>query len=105
MAVTGELEQAVMDILWSRPSRRSVREVHELLSTDRDLAYTTVMTVLDRLAKKGLLLRNLEGRAWLYAPARSRVEEATAEVLELLQRLTAAERSQLLARLSAVTPA
>ena len=37
--MTGELEQAVMEILWSRPVRLSVREVHELLSADRDLAY------------------------------------------------------------------
>ena len=101
MAVTGELEQAVMDILWSHPSNLSVRDVHELLSSDRDLAYTTVMTVLDRLAKKGLLLRNLDGRAWLYSPARSRVDEAAKEVRELLERLTPAERGQLLAKLSA----
>lgn len=101
MGVTGELEQAVMDILWSRPSALSVRDVHALLATDRELAYTTVMTVLDRLAKKGLLVRNLEGRAWLYRPANSRAAEVSAEVLGLLGRLTPEERREVLAAITA----
>ncbi len=95
--MTGELEQAVMEILWSRPDALSVRDVHDLVTRDRDLAYTTVMTVLDRLAKKNLVMRNLDGRAWLYRPARTRAEEAASEVLELLNRLEPAERSQVLA--------
>ena len=101
MAVTGELEQAVLEILWSRAGRLSVREVHELLAADRDLAYTTVMTVLDRLAKKGLVVRNLDGRAWLYRPAKSRADEATETVLSVLGRLSREERSQVLARITA----
>lgn len=97
MAMTGELEQAVMDILWGRSEPLSVRDVHELLSIERDLAYTTVMTVLDRLAKKGLVLRNLDGRAWLYRPAKSRAAEVASEVLELLNRLSNQEKSEVLA--------
>ncbi len=97
MAVTGELEQAVMDILWSRPEPLSVRDVHALLAAERDLAYTTVMTVLDRLAKKKLLVRNLGGRAWLYRPAHSRAAEVAAEVRELLARLNLEERDEVLA--------
>ena len=75
----GDLESAVMQILWASESHLSVREVHEAL-TDRDLAYTTVMTVLDRLAKKGLADRQREGRAWRYTARASR-EELTAQVL------------------------
>ena len=104
VAVTGELEQAVMDILWSSPAPLSVRDVHDQLSFDRELAYTTVMTVLDRLARKGLLLRRLDGRAWLYRPARSRAAAVSAEVLELLARLSKDERREVLATISA-TPA
>ena len=52
----GELEQAVMDHLWSAPEPQTVRQVHEALSARRDLAYTTVMTVLQRLAKKNLVV-------------------------------------------------
>ncbi len=93
MAVLGELESAVMDILWSHRSALSVREVHELLWQDRDLAYTTVMTVLDRLSKKGIASRKLDGRAWLYSPALTRVELVRARIAELLDGLPAEERA------------
>jgi predicted transcriptional regulator len=99
MAAMGELEQAVMDILWNRPEPLSVRDVHELLAKDRDLAYTTVMTVLDRLAKKHLVLRNLDGRAWLYRPAKSRATQIASEMLDLMDRLSAEERREVLARI------
>lgn len=99
MAVMGELGQAVMDILWNRPEPLSVRDVHELLAEDRDLAYTTVMTVLDRLAKKGFVVRNLDGRAWLYRPTNSRAAQIAAEMLDLLERLSAEERREVLAKI------
>lgn len=60
-----------MDVLWDRSTPASVREVAEALQ-ERDLAYTTVMTVLDRLAGKGMVEREREGRAWSYRPAASR---------------------------------
>jgi predicted transcriptional regulator len=101
MAVPGELEHAVMSILWSRPNALSVREVHDLLVVDRDLAYTTVMTVLDRLAKKGLATRNLDGRAWLYRPARTQVDEFSAAVIDTLAKLEPTARSQVLASVNA----
>jgi predicted transcriptional regulator len=92
MAVLGELESAVMAILWSCGTPLSVRDVHARVGIDRDLAYTTVMTVLDRLSKKGIVHRVLEGRAWLYSPATTRLELAVAEVTELLSDLHPAER-------------
>lgn len=108
MAVLGELESAVMDILWSHRSALSVREVHELLWQDRDLAYTTVMTVLDRLSKKGIADRKLEGRAWLYSPAVTRVELVRARIAELLEGLPPDERTAVvegLASPDSATPA
>ena len=51
----GELERAVMDHLWAAGEPLTVRQVHEALSAERDLAYTTVMTVLQRLARKNLV--------------------------------------------------
>ncbi|HEX4748959.1 MAG TPA: BlaI/MecI/CopY family transcriptional regulator [Bryobacteraceae bacterium] len=65
----GPLENEVMSVLWSR-GRSNVREVVNDLA--RPLAYTTVMTTLDRLFKKGLLCREKEDRAFLYTPALSR---------------------------------
>src|SRR6201996_1917387 len=58
----GDLERAIMDVLWGTPQSLTVREVSAQL-TERDLAHTTVMTVLDRLAKKGFARRERDGRA------------------------------------------
>jgi len=60
-----------MEIVWGR-EESSVRDVSERL--DRPLAYTTVMTTLDRLYKKGLLDRRKSDRAFLYTPRLSRRE-------------------------------
>lgn len=90
-----------MGILWSRPEWLSVRDVHEVLAADRDLAYTTVMTVLDRLAKKGLATRQLDGRAWLYRPARPQAEEVAATMIEELAKLDPRSRSVVLTALIA----
>lgn len=67
----GELERAVMEVLWDRGEPAVVRDVARALA-ERELAYTTVMTVLDRLAKKGFVHRERAGRAWRYEPANSR---------------------------------
>ncbi len=67
----GHLENTVMEFLWSRESNVSrgeanVRDVMDGL--DRPLAYTTIMTTLDRLFKKGLLVRRKSERAFFYSP-------------------------------------
>jgi|SRR5215472_4002930 len=60
----GKLEGALLQRIW-RCGERSVRELQQGFSAP--LAYTTIMTTLDRLYKKGLLSRRLEGKAFLYA--------------------------------------
>jgi predicted transcriptional regulator len=67
----GRLESDLMQILWSR-GESNVRDVVQQL--DRPLAYTTVMTTLDRLYKKGLLDRRMPDRAFLYSARFTRVE-------------------------------
>jgi predicted transcriptional regulator len=67
----GRLEFDLMEILWSR-GESNVRDVAQRLS--RPLAYTTVMTTLDRLYKKGLLKRRMPDRAFLYSARLSRDE-------------------------------
>jgi predicted transcriptional regulator len=69
--VLGPLEIAVMEILWER-GEGNVQDVVEKLP--RPLAYTTVMTTLDRLYKKGMLARRKPDRAFLYAPRQTRRE-------------------------------
>ena len=68
----GELEAAVMDVLWGAAGPLTPGQVQEVLSADRSLAYTTVMTVMDKLHRKGWLTREREGRAYLYQPSASR---------------------------------
>lgn len=65
-----------MDVLWSAPAPLSVREVLDRLTGRRSLAYTTVMTVLDNLHRKGFLRRRMEGRAYFYEPVQSREQYA-----------------------------
>lgn len=80
----GDLERVVMEHLWEsgakHPEGVTVREVHTLFDVEREIAYTTVMTVLDRLAKKHLVTRVRDGRAWRYLPADSR-EALTAQTM------------------------
>jgi predicted transcriptional regulator len=67
----GELEAVIMDRLWQSGRPVLVREVLDDLRKDRPLAYTTVMTVMENLHRKGWLRRHRDGRAWRYEPADS----------------------------------
>jgi len=83
----GDLERVVMEHLWDAASLAgpafggaTVREVLDRFRGEREIAYTTVMTVLDRLAKKDLVTRERDGRAWRYFPADTR-EALTAQTM------------------------
>jgi predicted transcriptional regulator len=69
--VLGELEAEVMNLLWQRP-KQTVVEVEERLRCKRQIAHTTVLTTLDRMHRKGLLTREKQGKAFVYAPSYSR---------------------------------
>ena len=90
----GPLERRVMGVAWSADGTVTVRDVAEVLGGD--LAYTTVMTTLDRLHKKGLLARVRDGRAFAYAPRRSRAEVVRERAAALLRRLLRAEPAPVL---------
>ena len=80
----GELESAIMECLWARTQPASVRDVLGELHTGKQLAYTTVLTVLDNLHRKGVVTREMSGRAWLYQPAYSRDEHTAMMLREVL---------------------
>jgi predicted transcriptional regulator len=95
----GTLERDVMDVLWGRADL-SVRDVQ--LHLNRPIAYTTVMTTLDRLFKKGLLERRQMGRAFMYSAALTRADlqaQIAGRVLEGLFRARDAEPMPLLSNL------
>ncbi len=74
-ATIGPLERRVLDTLWSRPDAATVRD---LLPDFPSTAYTTMMTTLERLHRKGLLDRNKIGRAFRYRPRCTREDLASA---------------------------
>jgi predicted transcriptional regulator len=92
----GDLERLVMERLWAAPAALTVREVHDQLAGTRELAYTTVMTVLDRLAKKKLTERERDGKAWRYRAAAPREEFAADLMRDALDR--AGDRREALVR-------
>lgn len=84
MAVLGDLERSIMDVLWETEEPLSVHDVHKALLRDRELAYTTAMTVLDRLAKKSFVDRELRGRAWIYTAKRDLADLVASDVMSAL---------------------
>ena len=81
MARPGLLERRVIEALWAG-GELTVREVLEELGSSH--AYTTIMTVLDRLHQKRRVRRRKRGQAWAYRAARSREVELGAEITRLL---------------------
>lgn len=84
--ILGELELAVMEAVWRR-GQATVRDVHEDLAAERSIAYTTVMTVMTRLARKGLLEKRREGAAFVYEAPLSADELLRSSVRDLLSGL------------------
>lgn len=80
----GELEAAVMDVLWDQSGWLTPGEVHQALGWDRPLAYTTVLTILVRLWRKERLERQRDGRAHVYRALQSREETIASRMGELI---------------------
>jgi predicted transcriptional regulator len=81
----GSLEREVMNVVWAGESV-SVRDVYEAM--ERRLAYTTIMTTLDRLHRKGVLDREQEGRAFVYRTRITREQIALNGLQRALARVT-----------------
>jgi len=99
----GDLERVVMEHLWDlggaaggresdAGSGATVRDVLDRFAGEREIAYTTVMTVLDRLTKKGLVTRVRDGRAWRYSTAGSREELTAATMRRTLDEMEVTDR-------------
>lgn len=88
----GVLERDVMQLAWSRPEV-TVRDACERLGST--VAYTTVMTTMDRLFKKGLLLRHKVGRAFVYRAAATQQELENAVLSSLVDAVSERDRALL----------
>ena len=94
----GDLEADIMSVVWDK-GQATVQEVQETLAPRRALAYTTIMTVMSRLAEKGLLTRAKEGRAFVYRPAMAQERAAGSLLQSLVRRLYAGATGKAIAQL------
>ena len=98
----GELERAVMEVLWAASGPLTAKDIGDALG-DRALAVTTVLTILSRLEGKGVVVRDRDGRAHTYRAATSREDHIAALMREALG--TTSDPGAALARfVSAATP-
>lgn len=96
--VLGKLEEEVMECVWEL-GPISVKEVHRCLLAERDIAYTTVMTVMTRLAEKGLLVRHPEGRAFIYSASTTREDYCAGVIKDFMTGMSAGASKPVLAQL------
>jgi len=89
------LELLCLNALWAQ-GQASVNQVRQAVASSRPLAYTTVMTVLDRLARRGVVTRHKVGRAFVYTPAISRDAVRRLALKEFLDAYFESSRDQLL---------
>jgi predicted transcriptional regulator len=80
-----ELERPLMEILWTKGSMKG-RDLYEEIRRKRDIAYTTALTVLDRLSKKGLIKKDRKSGTILFTPAASRQAYESAVTENLVQK-------------------
>ena len=90
-SVFGTLELRVLEALWNKATEASVRDVLEAFP---QAAYTTVMTTMERLHRKGVLERRKDGRAFLYRPISSRDEMERGLVTRALEPLLRGGQAQ-----------
>ncbi len=94
----GELEAEIMGVVWEK-GKATVQDVRDALGPRRALAYTTFMTVMSRLAEKGVLERQKDGRAYYYTPAGSQEKVAGSLLHSLVKRLYAGATGKAVAQL------
>lgn len=92
------LELECLKVLWTL-GEGNVKDVRGILTENRDLAYTTVMTLLDRLVRRGVAARRKSGRSFVYIPLVARDSLRSAAVKQLVDALFEGSRETLFAYL------
>lgn len=98
MEALGELQLQVMEIVWQM-GQATVAEVHEALARQREIAYTTVLTTMRALERRGMLDHTSVGKAYQYRPLISRDEYTAASVDRLVDNLFQGKQDKLLCHL------
>jgi predicted transcriptional regulator len=83
----GDLEAVIMDRIWDREAETTtVRDIFDELATEREIAYTTVMSTMDNLHGKGWLAREKDGKAYRYWPTLTREQHSARLMRDALDR-------------------
>lgn len=82
----GELQRAVIEVVWEL-GEASVRQVWKRLCRNKELAYTTVLTAMQRLERAGWLKHRVEGKKHVYLPTRTRAQAGAGSVKKFVQRM------------------
>ena len=82
----GELQRAVIEVVWEL-GEASVRQVWKRLCHNKELAYTTVLTAMQRLERAGWLKHRVEGKKHIYLPTRTRSQAGAGSVRKFVQRM------------------
>ena len=82
----GQLQRAVMEVVWQL-GQASVHQVREQLAQKKELAYTTVLTAMQKLEKAGWLKHRAEGKSYVYLPTRSREQAGAKSAMKFIKRV------------------
>jgi predicted transcriptional regulator len=82
----GALQKAVMEVVWEL-GEASVGQVRERLNRDPEPAYTTILSVMQKLEKSGWLTHRAQGRSYIYVPTRSRDQAGTSTLRTFIDRV------------------
>jgi len=83
----GRLEAEIMSVVWDLDRAVTVREVYESMRKKKSIAYTTIMTVMNNLAEKGLLNQNKKATAYVYKPTKSKIDVAESLVQAVVDKI------------------
>ncbi len=83
----GRLEAEIMSVVWTFEREVTVREVYEAMREKKSIAYTTIMTVMNNLAEKGLLLQDKAATAYVYKPTKTSVDVAISIVKTVVDKI------------------
>jgi predicted transcriptional regulator len=97
------LELDCMNTLWPM-GEATVREIRDRLAERRARAYTTIMTIMDRLTRKGIVERRKTGRKYVYRAKLSAEEARTHALMQVLENFFGGSKERMLAQLDAVWP-
>jgi predicted transcriptional regulator len=94
----GDLQHAIMSILWRR-GEATTADVHQALSVERGLAFTTIATMLRKMEDKGVVTHSVQGRQFLYRPTITEDQVRRSMVGEIVERLFKGDPAALVAHL------